>query len=56
MDHKISPHPSLPKRGTFPPFTKGGDYGFLLRKRGVKRNFSVILLISGVLEFTFSKG
>jgi hypothetical protein len=25
---KISPRPSLPKRGTFPPFGKGGEEGF----------------------------
>jgi hypothetical protein len=28
---KISPNPSLPKRGNSPPFVKGGKEGFSLR-------------------------
>jgi len=37
------------------PLSKGGDYAFPLRKRGMKGDFMVILLISWVLQFTFSK-
>jgi hypothetical protein len=38
------------------PFTKGGEGGFPLWKRGIKGDFTVILLISWVLKFIFSNG
>jgi hypothetical protein len=50
MDHKISPHPSLPKKGAF---TEEGDHGFPL---GNQEEFFGGSSDLWVLEFIFSKG